>query len=194
MPQHRLITANVGGESREQVAWVGGWWSSRDDGNGACHIQCVWPGVNRVPARRPRAPHAGQGAAHDGGEHGGTWARVSGMISTRLAWMAPVPGSMGGHVMTPISDERSSRMWWLPLGVYVPGGLGGLGKPAWWHGTLAASEPGEGRGADGRFNVMDDGPGLACPVPPSLPRTRHEERNGGKQAPQWKGEGGQRVI
>lgn len=54
----------------------------------------------------------------------------------------PVPGSMGGHAMTPISDERSSRMWWLPLGVYVPGGLGGLGKPAWWHGTLAASEPG----------------------------------------------------
>lgn len=84
------------------------------------------------------------------------------MISARLAWMAPVPGSMGGHVMTPISDERSSRMWWLPLGVYVPGGLGGLGKPAWWHGTLAASEPGEGRGADGRFNVVDYGPGLAC--------------------------------
>lgn len=37
------------------------------------------------------------------------------MISTGPAWMAPVPGRWGWHVMAPISDERSSRMWWLPL-------------------------------------------------------------------------------
>lgn len=36
VPQQRLITANVGGELREQVAWVGGWvvCPSRDDGDG----------------------------------------------------------------------------------------------------------------------------------------------------------------
>lgn len=78
------------------------------------------------------------------------------MISTRLAWMAPVPGSMGGHVMTPISDERSFRMWWLPLAV-CRAALEDWGSIS-VHGTLAASEPGQGLGADGRFNDI----GLAC--------------------------------